>query len=74
MKILLKNALILKNAFSDFVKENIFIENGKIVEIGKFQRQADKVYDLSGKLIMPGFVNAHTHAAMTLMRGVAEDV
>jgi 5-methylthioadenosine/S-adenosylhomocysteine deaminase len=74
LKILLKNALILKNAFSDFVKENIFIENGKIVEIGKFQRQADKVYDLSGKLIMPGFVNAHTHAAMTLMRGVAEDV
>lgn len=30
--------------------------------------------DCSGKVAMPGFVNMHTHAAMTLMRGVGEDI
>jgi len=32
------------------------------------------VIDGSGLLAMPGLINSHTHAAMTLLRGVAEDV
>lgn len=30
--------------------------------------------DLPGHVLMPGLVNAHTHAAMTLMRGLADDL
>ncbi|MCE5334769.1 MAG: amidohydrolase [Desulfobacteraceae bacterium] len=30
--------------------------------------------DLSGCLLMPGLVNTHTHAAMTLFRGIADDI
>jgi 5-methylthioadenosine/S-adenosylhomocysteine deaminase len=30
--------------------------------------------DASGKLIMPGLLNAHTHAPMTLFRGIADDL
>ncbi|MEO7404570.1 MAG: TRZ/ATZ family hydrolase [Burkholderiales bacterium] len=30
--------------------------------------------DLPGQILMPGLVNAHTHAAMTLMRGFADDL
>lgn len=30
--------------------------------------------DARGGLILPGFINAHTHSAMTLMRGVADDL
>ncbi len=33
-----------------------------------------EVVDCEGKVALPGLVNAHTHAAMTLLRGVAEDV
>lgn len=29
---------------------------------------------MSGKLLLPGLVNAHTHAAMTLLRGVGTDL
>jgi 5-methylthioadenosine/S-adenosylhomocysteine deaminase len=33
-----------------------------------------RTIDCSGCLIMPGLVNAHTHAAMSLLRGVADDL
>ncbi len=35
--------------------------------------EADNVLDCTGKVIMPGLVNAHTHAPMTLLRGLADD-
>jgi 5-methylthioadenosine/S-adenosylhomocysteine deaminase len=34
---------------------------------------ADDELDAEGCLVMPGLVNAHTHAAMTLLRGYADD-
>ena len=34
---------------------------------------AAETLDASGALVMPGLVNAHTHAAMTLLRGYADD-
>lgn len=36
--------------------------------------QADRVYELADHVLMPGLINAHTHAAMTLMRGMADDL
>jgi 5-methylthioadenosine/S-adenosylhomocysteine deaminase len=35
---------------------------------------ADKVVDCSGCAVIPGLVNAHTHAPMTLLRGLADDL
>lgn len=35
---------------------------------------ADKLLDGSKKHLIPGFINMHTHAAMTLMRGIGEDM
>lgn len=34
----------------------------------------DSEKDLSGKLLLPGLVNAHTHTAMTLLRGIGTDL
>ncbi|MFB6091732.1 MAG: amidohydrolase [Haloquadratum sp.] len=36
-------------------------------------RDADETLDASGGLVLPGLVNAHTHVAMTLLRGYADD-
>lgn len=36
--------------------------------------EAERVVDLPGHLLIPGLINAHTHAAMTLMRGLADDL
>lgn len=37
-------------------------------------QQGCRVIDVRGKAILPGFINAHTHAAMSLLRGYAEDL
>jgi 5-methylthioadenosine/S-adenosylhomocysteine deaminase len=57
----------------------VAIRDGAIVEVGarsKLERRfrARRSIDARGRLVLPGLVNAHTHAAMTLLRGVWDDV
>lgn len=47
--------------------------NGFIEETGK-EPVWDREIDCQGNLLMPGFKNAHTHSAMTLMRSLADDM
>ncbi|KUG03068.1 s-adenosylhomocysteine deaminase [hydrocarbon metagenome] len=79
MKILLENACILPVTGQDaFIGQGyLIIEEAMIKEVGKGQAPQgsyDKVIDARNKILMPGFVNTHTHAAMTLMRGYADDL
>jgi 5-methylthioadenosine/S-adenosylhomocysteine deaminase len=52
------------------VKDDVIAELGDSVEI----TSEDEVIDGSGMALVPGLVNAHTHAAMTLFRGFADDL
>lgn len=45
-----------------------------VVPRGGVQGEFDRVIDGEGCLLVPGLVNAHTHLAMTLFRGLAPDV
>lgn len=54
------------------VKDGLILAMGSRSELGFFQ--AAKELELGNCLIMPGLVNAHTHAPMTLFRGMADDV
>lgn len=47
-------------------------DEGAILDVGP-ELDADRTLDASGGLVMPGLVNAHTHIAMTLLRGYADD-
>ncbi len=38
------------------------------------QYTAPNVLDCSGRVVLPGLVNAHTHVPMTLLRGLADDL
>lgn len=54
------------------------IQDGKILAIipndGAEQRyQANKVITLASHVVIPGLINAHGHAAMSLLRGYADD-
>ncbi len=52
------------------------VKDDKIAYISKKPPQEDfgELYDGSGRLLMTGFFNAHSHSAMTLMRGYAENM
>jgi 5-methylthioadenosine/S-adenosylhomocysteine deaminase len=75
--ILIKNAHILTmdSDTGDLKNGVIVIEDGKIKEIGENKNEsAETVIDAKNSVVMPGLVNTHTHAAMTLFRGYADDM
>jgi len=54
---------------------DVLIKGSRFDSIGTdVDAMADVVIDGSGKAILPSFHNAHTHAAMTLLRGYADDM
>ncbi|MEX3107018.1 MULTISPECIES: amidohydrolase [unclassified Streptomyces] len=57
----------------------VAVHDGEIVAVGpatelQQRYEALEFIDASGCLVLPGFVNTHTHLAMTLLRGRADDV
>ncbi|MFZ2395905.1 MAG: amidohydrolase [Smithella sp.] len=74
-----EKALLLdaKNTCLDRVA--IAINAGNIIAVGPTEQitqqyRAKKTITANDSLIMPGFVNCHTHAAMTCFRGIADDL
>ncbi len=78
MKLLLKNAHTICNPKTNTIIKDAYIgiENESIIYVGseKPSDSYDEEKDMSGKLIFPGLVNAHTHNPMTLVRGVGSDL
>jgi len=66
-------SLLLRDVLHGDATTHIYIEGDRIVALGE-AREADSVIDGRGKAVLPGLVNAHTHAAMTLMRGFSDDL
>lgn len=56
----IKNALVCTMADAGVVKADILVENGKIAAIGE-NLSAETVIDAAGKVVTPGFVDAHSH-------------
>lgn len=57
----------------------VCIKDDKVVYVGKVEKNFenivwDRQIDCEGNLLMPGFKNAHTHSAMTLMRSLADEL
>lgn len=75
MNILINNGSVLL-ADGSVQKTNIAIENNKILAIGDIPEtfHADKAINATDKLVTAGFVNAHTHVSMTLLRSYADDM
>jgi len=56
------------------VRGDLRVEGGRITSVGDVGKApAEEEVDASGFAIVPGFVNAHTHVAMSLLRGIADD-
>ncbi len=58
---------------------SLIIHEGRILDIlpthqSEAKYQADNIHNLNKHALIPGLVNAHTHLAMTLFRGIADDL
>ena len=78
MSILIKNAsYILTQSRDRDVLNNcdILIEKNRITKIQRgIKEKADETIDAKDKAVLPGLINVHTHSAMTLFRGIADDL
>lgn len=77
MNIRFYNAKIMRRPDLPIENGEARVSDGKIVYVGPEEDitfKADKNVDCSQNLLMSGFCNAHTHAAMSLFRGVADDL
>ncbi len=77
--IIIKNGTILTLDSKNSIFENGFlgIRGDSISKIGTgtpASVTAEKIIDARSGLILPGLVNCHTHAAMSLFRGLADDL
>ena len=88
MNILISNGIILPMNAPDgdnaYFNGYVGIENERIAFVSADSLQADEFMakhtgdctqiDATGKIVMPGLINTHTHVAMALLRGISDDV
>ncbi len=77
MKLRFYNAKILTMADDRIIDGELHTDGSRISYIGAPKAETgsfDREIDLTGKLIIPGFKNAHTHSAMTFLRSYADDL
>ncbi len=72
-------ALLLDAQNTCLERASVAIRADEIIAVGHTeniakQYRAQKTLEIKDSLIMPGFVNCHTHAAMTCFRGIADDL
>lgn len=78
--VLVRNAKLVLHESGPMREKSLFIDNRKIVAIGEDSDivnrygKGETTIDASGCIVMPGLINTHTHLAMSLLRGYAEDL
>ena len=77
--VLLKNAGLLDEEANCILNQNVYVQEGKILKILPAAEDtesihADETIDCSKYYVSPGLANLHTHTAMNIFKGIAEDV
>lgn len=73
-------SLLIRDTFVNGKRGDIFIDETGIIAGagegigGRYHKDAEITIDGNGSVAMPGLVNTHTHSAMTLLRGYADDM
>lgn len=67
MRILIKNGSIIDGSGAEAFKADILIVDDTIAEVAEnINTEADKVIDAAGKTVVPGFIDVHSHADVSL--------
>lgn len=75
--LLIRNATIVtQDDARKVVEGDVFVEDSRITHAGVVtgRKEADRTIDATGQVLIPGLINLHTHLAMGLLRGYADDM
>jgi len=77
--IIVNGQIVTMNVQREIIDRGVVVIKGaKIVAIGHAELAANfsatKTIDAAGGIVMPGMINTHTHAAMSVFRGLGDDV
>ena len=61
------NGIILKGQNLVASKENIVVDEGKIIEIAKYAKEG-KIIDVEGAVVCPSFINGHIHIGDSIIK------
>jgi 5-methylthioadenosine/S-adenosylhomocysteine deaminase len=67
-----KHKIIRQGAIA--IEDTTISEIGKTHELKRKYRRGYEKIDAKGKVVIPSFINTHQHAAMSLLRGYADDL
>ncbi|MDO5861376.1 MAG: amidohydrolase family protein [Thermoplasmata archaeon] len=72
----IRNAwIVTQDAQRRVLKGDVVVDGERIVSVGPaYNGTADREIDATGDIVMPGMVNTHTHIAMSVMKGVVDDL
>ena len=72
----IRNAwIVTQDESRRILKGDVVIDGERIVSVGpEYNGTADREIDATGDVVMPGMVNTHTHVAMSVMKGVVDDL
>jgi N-acyl-D-amino-acid deacylase len=67
--VLIRNGRVMDGAGNPWIRADVGIRDGRIVSIGRLDgATGDTVIDAAGRLVTPGFLDVHSHAAESLTR------
>lgn len=70
--------LVLCDAAHQILEDyDLLVEEGRIAALkpsGRLEADGHEVVDVAGKVVVPGFVQAHVHLVQALFRGMADDL
>ncbi|MCL2296350.1 MAG: amidohydrolase family protein [Methanomassiliicoccaceae archaeon] len=67
--------IVTQDSQRRILRGDAVIDGERIVSVGeRYKGAADKEIDASGDIVIPGLINTHTHIAMTVMKGVVDDI
>ncbi len=76
MKTIIKNGMVISmdSSRDKYTYEDVVISDDKIIYVGNdYEGEYDNEIDASGKIVMPGLINCHTHLGMSLFRATNDN-